>query len=157
MKYNHRYDYQFHIWDIWDTSNWIMIEDKDKESIDEIEPFVYLLTQLNYIFDDVPTDLGTCRYQYGKDPSQFIWQWDDLFGLAVEYRGNRFVAEQKIRKILQKVNAMGKQTPTSKEGPEGIDRWTTNGEGVIISPNTPEQQKLVDAINKELATKGDND
>lgn len=157
MKYNHRYDYQFHIWDIWNTSNWIMIEDKDKESIDEIEPFIYLLTQLNYIFDDVPTDLGTCRYQYGKDPNHFIWQWDSLFGLAVEYQGDMKIAKEKVYEILQKVNAMANQTPASEEGPEGIDRWTTNGEDVVISPNTPEQQKLVDVINKELATKGDKD
>lgn len=29
-----------------------------------------------------------------------------------------------------------------------IDRWTSNGVGVVISPNTPEQQALVDKLNR---------
>lgn len=37
-----------------------------------------------------------------------------------------------------------------------IDRWTSNGVGVVISPNTPEQQALVDKLNKEAAEKKRN-
>ena len=35
--------------------------------------------------------------------------------------------------------------------PSGTDRWTSNGFGIRVDPNTPEQQAVVDRINEELA------
>ena len=35
--------------------------------------------------------------------------------------------------------------------PSGADRWTSNGYGIRVVPNTPEQQAIVDQINAELA------
>ena len=37
-----------------------------------------------------------------------------------------------------------------EEGPLGIDRWTSNGYGITVSPPTPEQQKAIDELNAEL-------
>ena len=38
------------------------------------------------------------------------------------------------------------------DGSQGVDSWTSNGLGVYLSStNTPEQQRAIDQINKELA------
>lgn len=35
--------------------------------------------------------------------------------------------------------------------PSGADRWTSNGYGIRVVPNTPEQQAIIDQLNAELA------
>ena len=35
--------------------------------------------------------------------------------------------------------------------PSGTDRWTSNGFGIRVDPNTPEQQAVIDKLNEELA------
>lgn len=35
--------------------------------------------------------------------------------------------------------------------PSGADRWTSNGYGIHVEPNTPEQQAIVDQLNAEFA------
>ena len=35
--------------------------------------------------------------------------------------------------------------------PSGADRWISNGYGIQVVPNTPEQQAIVDQINAELS------
>lgn len=42
-----------------------------------------------------------------------------------------------------------KNPSVKDEGREVVDRWTSDGFGVFISPNTPEQQKLVDELNRD--------
>ena len=152
MEY--RYDYQFHIWSVWDSSNWLMVQDSEKESGYFIEPFLYLLFRLQYIFDDVPIDTGECRYKFKKDPNHFVYQWDDLFGIAVEYRCSTETAKTRLQNLLNQVNEMGNESALAPEdGPDGIDRFSSNGIGLVTSPNTPEQEEAIDIINREMAEK----
>ena len=139
MKMNHRYDYQFRIWSVWEKSHWLMIEDTDKESVDEIEPFVYLLTHLQTKFNDAPVDLGECRYQFSKDPNHFIWQWDSLYGIVMEYNGDTSAAKSWLTDFLSEVNAAAHVAPAPEDGPDGIDRWTSNGAGIQSNKGVNEE------------------
>lgn len=101
-------DYQFHyqILFVSEKSKWIFFSDDEKWSIDEIEPFLYLMNRLMKIFDDKPIDLGECRYRFDKDPNCFIYQWDDLFGLVVEYQEDSETAKTQLQNLLNQVNRM---------------------------------------------------
>ena len=39
---------------------------------------------------------------------------------------------------------------------KGADRWTTNGRGVQMLPQTEAQKKQIEALNKELAAQKKN-
>ena len=151
---DYRYDYQFHIWSVWDSSNWLMVQDSEKEIGYFEEPFLYFLFRLQYIFDDVPVEVGEGRYKFKKDPNHFIYQWDDLFGMAVEYRCSTETAKKRLQALINQVNEMGKHSALAHEdGQDGIDQWSSKGIGVVISHNTSEQEEAVDIINCEMAEK----
>ena len=149
MKMNHRYDYQFRIWSAWEISHWLMIEDTEKESIDEIEPFVYLLAHLQVKFNDAPVDLGECRYQFAKDPNHFVWQWDSLYGIVMEYKGDISAAKSWLTDFLSEVNAAVHNTPAPEDGPDGIDRWTSNGFGIESNEKSDDEPPEASDIIEE--------
>mgnify|MGYP007069852436 CR=1 FL=1 len=97
-------EYQFHIIYADQRSRWILISDKDGICGYESEPFVYLLKRLMDIYDDIPVDLGKCRYSFKKDPNNFVYQWDDLFGIVFEYRSNYEKALNMTTQLLKTVN-----------------------------------------------------
>lgn len=42
-------------------------------------------------------------------------------------------------------------TRKAKEHPSGVDRWTSNGQGIKLSKPSAELKARVDAVNRELA------
>ena len=63
-----RVPYQFHIWSVWDRSNWLMVQDDKHEIGDYEDPFLYFLLCLKRLYKDVPVAVGDGRYQFEKDP-----------------------------------------------------------------------------------------
>lgn len=39
----------------------------------------------------------------------------------------------------------------TRDNKYGVDRWTSNGHGIKVGPQTPEQKEAIKRINAELA------
>lgn len=154
MRYNHlNYEYKMR----WASENdhWLHFGEVEGWDFDDMDPFVYFLARLQCIFNDTPLEVGEGRYKFAKDPNHFIYQWDDLFGMVAEYHCSLETAKFRLQKLINQVNDMSRDTKlASEEGPEGVDRWTSNGYGVVLGEdNATERLEAIDIINREMAEK----
>ena len=85
--------YTYKIADVSKTEKWIYINCKEEDSILESEPFVELVKSIAKKWNDNEWQgnifsAGDMRYKVKNDPIDLVYQWDDLFGIVLEYKNS---------------------------------------------------------------------
>ena len=83
--------YTYRIADFSETDNWIYIKCNEEDSVSENEPFVELVKYIAKKWNDNEWQekifsVGDMRYKVKNDPIDLVYQWDDLFGIVIEYK-----------------------------------------------------------------------
>ena len=63
---------------------WIYIKCKDFDFEDETA-FIYFVKLIQNKYPEKLVSVGECRYRFEKSKMDLIYQWDDLFGIVIEY------------------------------------------------------------------------
>ncbi|MBR7132911.1 MAG: hypothetical protein IKD04_05210 [Clostridia bacterium] len=85
--------YTYRITDVSETDNWIYVKCNEEDSISESDPFVDLVKYItkkwnNNEWQGKISSVGEMRYKVKNDPIDLVYQWDDLFGIVIEYKTN---------------------------------------------------------------------
>lgn len=93
--------FKYKIWSISEEDRWIFIQSDDKYKMDLEEPdaFIYLVKTICSHLNGKIVSLGMTQYSIDNDQCQFIYQWDDLFGIVVIYPDSMQV--NKAKEILR--------------------------------------------------------
>lgn len=86
-------NYTFYFSGFSEDENWIYLECREEDSLYEQEPFAELAKQIaqkwnNGKWEGMISSVGPMRYRVKNDPLNLVYQWDDLFGIVVEYSKN---------------------------------------------------------------------
>ena len=82
--------YTYFISRISKSDKWIYVECKEEDSMLEQEPFVELVKNVAKAWNGGTWEgnilqAGEMRYQVKNDPLNLVYQWDDLYGIVLEY------------------------------------------------------------------------
>lgn len=91
--------YNFKVWNVDEKSRWIFIKSDCAEG-EDIDMFIYFL---NYIKDNCNgriSEVGEMRYRISGDKMDLVYQWDNCFGIVVEYSEN--ITIKAVNRYLQK-------------------------------------------------------
>ena len=82
--------YTYRISRISENDRWIHIECNEEDSILKYEPFAELVKAItkkwnNNEFQGNIISTGKMQYRINNDPYNLIYQWDDLFGIVIDY------------------------------------------------------------------------
>lgn len=67
-----------------EKDKWIFISSNG--NYDEPDAFIALVKGIAEQSNEKITDIGYCRYKISNQPYDMTFQWDDLFGIVVEYK-----------------------------------------------------------------------
>ena len=81
-------DYKYRILHINSKERWIHIDSKDEWDRYEPDAFVHFVKKIRNETEGTIENVGDCRYIINYEGPQFIYQWDDLFGIVVIYPEN---------------------------------------------------------------------
>jgi len=80
-------DGRYYINGINEKERWIYIE-KENSDFEEADSFVEFLTKIKDKYPEKIICVGEGRYKFEKAKIDLIYQWDNLFGIVVEYPKN---------------------------------------------------------------------
>lgn len=91
---------KFEIGYIDEISKWIFIRNVKSTGIFE-EDFIYFMKELQHYLNGEIYEIGDTRYRISNDKLGLVYQWDDCFGIVVEYQ-NKSEKEDTV-KLLNNV------------------------------------------------------
>ena len=82
-------NYKYSIMNINEKDGWIFIGCEGGDQYEEYEPFVNFVKTINKDFSGKIIEVGEMRYKIENLEPDMVFQWDDLFGIVVEYKNNK--------------------------------------------------------------------
>jgi len=82
--------YTYYFTSHWEQSHWLLVECREEDSKLMYEPFVTLVQSIAKKWNDGQWEghfvlAGDMRYKIQNDPLNLVYQWDDLYGIVLEY------------------------------------------------------------------------